>query len=171
MILGVSSHETIWKPFCWPFSFLTQTSIFCQIAHHQSLLSYLNKHFPRGCAFCLLLKLCAENFDFFINFESFSLFFILHAFRQDSMVLRNLVICNYFVWKSLVVSLTDSCFNIDLNHDCVWRHQFYIYQLTFHVFAKIFMFKGTWPEESFRNSIAYFSEMIEKQTIQLAEIA
>ena len=61
-ILGFWTHEIIWKPFCWPVSFLTQTSIFCQIAHHQSLLSYLNKHFPRGCAFCLLLKFFAENY-------------------------------------------------------------------------------------------------------------
>ena len=28
--------------------------------------------------------------------------------------------------------------------------------------ARIFRFHGTWPEESFRNSIAHFSEMIEK---------
>ena len=94
LILEVSTHETKWKPFCWPFSFLSQTSFFSKIKHLQSRLSYLSKHFPWGCAFCLFLKLFSGNFYIFMNFDNFSLFFILRVCRQHTLVLRNLVVCN-----------------------------------------------------------------------------
>ena len=79
------------KLFVGPFPFCFTNFFLFPRGHPQLILSGLRKHFPSGCAFCLLIKLFSQNFQFFMNFENFGLFFILHVCPQHQLVLRNLV--------------------------------------------------------------------------------
>ncbi len=73
--------------FVGPFPFCLKPP-FCVKLHHQSRLSYLNKHFPRGCAFCLIIKLFCQTFYFFMNFEYFFSFCMFPT-------------CTYSFWEIL----------------------------------------------------------------------
>lgn len=64
------------------------------------------------------------NFWLFINFEILALFFILHVCPQSPLVLRNLVFCLSFVWKSLVVHVLNSCFKGDILRGTLWEKFF-----------------------------------------------
>ena len=100
-ILGFWAPKTIWKPFCWTFPFLLHTFFSLQIIHLHWILSCLSKHFPGCVPFVCSSNFFSQNFLFFMKFEKFSFFFILHVCFQRQLVLRNLVFCLKILIRSL----------------------------------------------------------------------
>ena len=74
----------------WVLPFCSTLFLLFPSDHHESMLSGLGKLFPSVCAFCLINKLFSQNFQFFMNFGNFALFFILHVCLQHRLVLRYL---------------------------------------------------------------------------------